>query len=207
MSVPGYMTTVKNLAAIFGAVREAGVPERFTHQFLKELGFTSSADRSVIPLMKSLRFLDESGVPTDRYKQFRDPAIGGAVMADALRDAYGDLFQINEAAQTLTATGLKGAFKRISGKGDAVAEKMATTFKALAGLADWSSAGAAAAAKTGQAAPVKPSPPEDDPPRDEPGRVRIAASALHHDIHVHLPTTTDVKVYDAIFRSLRDNLA
>src|SRR6476659_6804175 len=111
MAVPAYMHSVKNLAAVFAAIREAGVPDRFTHEFLKQLGFTSSGDRSVIPVMRSLRFLDDGRTPTDRYKRYRDPSIGGAVMAEALRDAYSDLFKIKETAQTMSSTELKGAFK------------------------------------------------------------------------------------------------
>jgi Family of unknown function (DUF5343) len=200
------MHRVKNLRDVFGAIREAGVPDRFTHQFLKQLGFTSSGDRSVIALMKSLRFLDDSGAPTDRYKRYRDPSIGDAVMAEALRDAYSDLFKIKETAWTMNSAALKGAFKRISGKGDAVAEKMAATFKALSGLADWSASGAASAAETGPAEEL-PAPPvagdhQEEPPEAE-SPVRPSVPALHHDVHVHLPAVTDVQVYDAIFRSLR----
>jgi hypothetical protein len=203
------MPSVRNLPAVFAAVREAGVPDRFTHEFLKQLGFTSSADRSVIKVMKSMRFLDDASVPTDRYRRYRDPEIGGAVMADALRDAYSDLFKIKENAETMNSSALKGAFKRISGKGDSAAEKMAATFKSLSDLADWSSAGAAAAAETRAAGgsaepsgddgetppPTPPTPPSDD----------SFVPNLRHDIHVHLPATAEIKVYDAIFRSLREH--
>jgi hypothetical protein len=45
MSVPAYMLTVKNPPRVFQTVRDAGVPDRFTHSFLKQLGFASSTDR------------------------------------------------------------------------------------------------------------------------------------------------------------------
>lgn len=158
--------------------------------------------------MKSLRFLDDSGMPTDRYKRYRDPSIGDAVMAEALRDAYSDLFKIKETAWTMNSAALKGAFKRISGKGDAVAEKMAATFKALSGLADWSASGAASAAETGPAEELAATSAGGDlredlasPEMKSPAPPPIPT--LHHDVHVHLPAVTDVQVYDAIFRSLR----
>jgi hypothetical protein len=207
MAVPAYMPRVKNLAAVFAAIREAGVPDRFTHEFLKQLGFTSSGDRSVIPVLKSLRFLDEAGIPTDRYRRYRDQSISGAVMAEALRDAYGDLFKIKENAQSMNSTELKGAFKRISGKGDASSEKMAATFKALSGLADWSATAAATAAAPADSEMPEtsdqetPSAPAPIPPVGE----RSFPATLRHDIHIHLPVSTEVKVYDAIFRSLRDH--
>ena len=37
--------------------------------------------------------------------------------------------------------------------------------------------------------------------RDDPGTI-----VLRHDVHIHLPVSTDIKVYDAIFRSIRENL-
>jgi hypothetical protein len=196
-----YMASVSHVPQIFSAVQGAGVPPRFTHEFLKQLGFTSSNDRSVIPVMRALRFLDDNGVPTDRYRRFRDPSLSGAVMAEALRDAYADVFTVNERAHELNTTQLQGAFKRITGKGDAVARKMATTFRALVGLADFT-------AMPQASTPEEPSEPEE-PPRDTTPPVRREPPAgvlsLRHDMHVHLPSTPDVKVYDAIFRSLREH--
>jgi hypothetical protein len=197
------MNTVKSLPDIFAAIRLAGVPDRFTHEFLKQLGFTSSSDRAVIPVLKALRFLDDSSVPTDRYKRFRDPAIAGAVLAEAMRDAYADVFTVNQKANEQGAAALAGVFKRISGKSDPVSRKMATTFKALTDLADWTAAAAAPPATTDE--PEDPPPPPVSPPAGS-GSGSVSLPTLHHDIHVHLPTTTDVKVYDAIFRSLREHL-
>jgi hypothetical protein len=192
---------------MFDAIKNAGVPERFTHEFLKQLGFTSSNDRAVIPVMKALRFLDDNSAPTDRYKRFRDPSISAAVMAEALRDAYADLFTVHARANEQSPSALIGAFKRITGKGDAVAQKMATTFKALATLADWSASSVAVPVQAPEpsettAPEVRPAPAtaSDTPPSV------VAFPTLRHDVHIHLAVSTDVKVYDAIFRSLREHL-
>jgi hypothetical protein len=205
VAAPAYVLSVKNLPGVFRAVQEAGVPERFTHEFLKQLGFTSSADRGVINVMKSMRFLDDSSAPTDRYRRYRDGSIAGGVMAEALRDAYDDLFKINENAQTMSSSALKGAFKRISGKGDSATEKMAATFKALSALADWQSVPAAQPVRTrGKAASTEEG---SQSPSATPSAASTPAAfvpTLRHDIHIHLPVA-DVNVYDAIFRSLREN--
>jgi len=212
MSSPPYMLSVKNLPNVLEAIRTAGVPDRFTHGFLKQLGFASSTDRAVISVMRALRFLDDSSVPTDRYKRYRDTSLSRVVMAEALRDAYSDLFTINESANTMSSPELKGAFKRISGKGDSTAEKMASTFGTLAKLADWSSSGAVAAA-----ALPKVDPDNDVEDERAAGGLRGPTApeaavesanytpVLRHDIHIHLPPGQDVKTYDAIFRSLRDH--
>lgn len=205
MPVPdSYFNTTGNIEKIFGAIQSAGVPERFTHQFLKQLGFNSSNDRAVIPVMKALRFLDENSTPTERYKRYRDRGIAGAVMAEALRDAYGDIFTVNENAHTLPSSQAADAFKRVTNKGDAVAKKMATTFRALSKLADWSGS---AVANEVESAMVEAGPREAEASEDDrsAGGTRAGTFSLRHDIHVHLPVSTEVKVYDAIFRSLREH--
>ena len=63
-SVP-YMPTVGNLPKILQAIQRAGVPEVFTVDFLKDLGFKSSNDRPIIRVLKYLGFLSQSGHPTD----------------------------------------------------------------------------------------------------------------------------------------------
>ncbi len=205
MAVPAaYLTTVKNTKGIFEAMQRAGVPERFTYEFLKQLGFGSSGDRPTIPVLKAIGFLTEGGQPTDRYRRFKDPATAGAAMAEGLREAYADLFAIETDANSKTPTELKGMFGRLSDKGDAVNRKMATTFKALSELADFSSP--PAATPTGQA---------DEP--SETGAALPGATdsttangsgviALRHDVHIHLPVSTDIAVYNAIFRSLKETL-
>jgi Family of unknown function (DUF5343) len=205
MAVPDtYMRSVRNVPEIFETIKNAGVPDRFTHPFLRQLGFTSSNDRAVISLMKALRFLDDNSVPTGRYRRFRDRAASGTVMAEALREAYSDLFTINESAQEMSSTSLTGSFKRITGAGDAVAKKMAATFKALAGLADWTASSVTVQPTDEEAGePVAAEPPPLAQP-DLDGQPPLMP-ALHHDVHIHLPVSTDVKVYDAIFRSLREH--
>ena len=121
-----------------------------------------------------------------------------------MRDAYADVFTVNQNAHTLTTTDLKGVFARLSDKGDSVNEKMAITFRTLADMADFQ----AAAAVTDGGAVTQQTVDEQVVPlgdqglgdRDE------GAIVIHHDVHVHLPSTTDIAVYDAIFRSLRENL-
>jgi hypothetical protein len=59
MAVPSaYLTTTKNAAAILAAMQRAGVPERFTFEFLKQLGFGSSSDRAMIAVLKALGFFE-----------------------------------------------------------------------------------------------------------------------------------------------------
>jgi hypothetical protein len=151
MAVPSsYLTSTKNVAPILDAIRRAAVPQRFTHQFLKQLGFTSSNDRAIVAVFKALGFLDGSGAPTARYRRYRDAGESQAVLAEALRDAYADVFALNQEAYDLPFTELRGIFARLSGKHEGVVEKMASTFKAFAGRADFSAAKDAERADTNE---------------------------------------------------------
>jgi Family of unknown function (DUF5343) len=197
-----YLTVAGNIKPILEDVQKAGVPSKFTYDFLKQLGHPSSANRPVIGVLKAIGFLTDSGTPTDRYRRYKDPKLAGAAMAEGIREGYADVFTVDQQAHVRNTTELTGIFSRLSDKGDAVNRKMASTFKTLAELADFQ-------------APLVPQTPdgevtsrEEEPaeaPQVQVDRV-MGAVALRHDVHIHLPVTTDIAVYDAIFRALRENL-
>jgi hypothetical protein len=103
MALPrSYLTSTKNLPAILEAIKSAQAPERFTIKFLESLDFKSTADRLMIGVLKSLGFITADAKPTDRYFRFLDQTQSAAVLAEAIREAYSDLFQVNKNAQTLS---------------------------------------------------------------------------------------------------------
>jgi len=199
-----YMTNSKTLKNIFERIRGAGTPPKFTLEFLKSMGFTSSTDRPVIGVLKALGFLTGDGVPTDRYNAYRDAARSGQVLATGLREGWSDLFLVDQSANTKSSAQLTELFKSVSGKGEAASQKMATTFKALSELADFSAAVPPAVVTKPEETLTKPPwTPEDT---KEPLVLRTADLMLHHDVHVHLPSTSDLSVYTAIFRALKAEL-
>lgn len=194
-----YFTSAKNLAAILEQIQKGQVPPKFTYDHLKQLGFPSSNDRPIIPVLKSVGFLDANGTPQERYRRFKNPSEAKRVLAEGVREAYADVFAIDEAANKLPPDQLRGIFARLSGKGEGVSDKMALTFRALVEQADFSR-------------------PSEDVEQEEEAEVNGNGSSgdrrqvlsktltLRHDVHLHLPVSDDIKVYDAIFRSIRDNL-
>ena len=205
-----YLVTTKNLDAFLNAVRGAKAPEHFTNRFLRQLDFTSSNDRLYIGLLKALGMIDENGVPTKRYFDFLDQGESGRVLADAVREAYEDLFAVNKKAQDLSVEEVKNKFKTLTQgqKSDNVVGYMANTFKALAGLAEWKAPPPEVPAPI-RTPEVEPSAPTGDSaavPKAI-GRSREAAlMSLHHDIHIHLPESRDPAVFDAIFDAMRRHL-
>lgn len=215
MSVPtAYLMSTKNTKLIFESMQKASLPTKgFTHEFLKNMGYSSSGDRPIIPVLKAIGFLDQTGMPTQLYRDYKDPATAGRALAQGLRNGYADLFAIDTEAHTKTQKELAGMFARLSEKGESVTAKMAMTFHALAGLADFSQAGSTGGSDSAGSDGSSDGGGTGDTGGGNGGDTGGAGGgtgggviALRHDIHVHLPLSTDVAVYDAIFKSLRENL-
>lgn len=211
MALPtSYLTTAKNLEAIFDAIRNAKAPERFTTRFLESLDFKSTSDRLIIGVLKGLGFLDAEGRPQERYFRFLDQTQSGAVLAEAIEDAYADLYQTNKQAHSLGKSDIVNKFKTLS-QGqltEAVLDKAAMTFLALAKHADFDKKAASPPAVDPAAAPDVPTP--DKPPTAAPPTAFSASTrslgGLHYNIQIILPDSRDPKVYDALFRSLKEHL-
>jgi hypothetical protein len=222
MALPkSYLTSTKNLAAIFQSLQQAKAPERFTTRFLESLEFKSAADRLVIGVLKSLGLLDDQGRPTQRYFAFLDQTQSAAILAEAVREAYADLFAVNINAQNLSKTDLINKFKTLSqgGFSESVLEKMAATFQALVKLADFSAPTPARNSRDVNEQVEEEEPIDeviddsDEQPMLQRQRQRRATGGntrsfggLHYNIQIILPESRDPQVYDALFRSLREHL-
>lgn len=125
-----YFTQAKNVQDIFTAIINAQAPEKFTQKFLYDLGFTGVNDRPFVQVLKALGFIDESGVPKQRYYDYLDEENSKTVLAQGIREAYGDLFAVNQKAYELPAIQVKGKLKSLlqGKKSEAVLQKMSTTF-------------------------------------------------------------------------------
>ena len=203
-----YLMTTKNLEAFMNAIRAAKAPERVNNKFLTQLDFTSSNDRLFIGVLKGLGFIDESGVPTKRYYSFLDQAESGKVLAEAVREAYDDLFAVNKKAQDLSVEATKNKLKTLTQgqKSANVVGLMAMTFKALCSLADWKTP---IVEKIAEKEKEKAKDLEKQTPDAHAAAAAHAGKAfqLHYDIHIHLPESRDPAVFDAIFEAMKKHLS
>ena len=195
-----YMSSIKNLAAILSKIVSGTAPSKFTTAHLKGIGFPSSNDRAIIPLLKDLGFLSQDGVPTQRYHEYRNPASSKTVLGEALRDAYEDLFHHNANPTKNDRDAIIGTFKTVNNVSDRIAELQAMTFFALLDKAD-----------LGQPTRSKPRIPAGETQQGEKGSAGsvtppLKSLQLRYNIEVHLPATKDVEVYNAIFKALKENL-
>ena len=206
-----YLASTKNLSAILGKIVDGVAPDKFTVEHLKSIGFPSSNDRAVVPLLKDLGFLSAEGTPLARYHAYRDRSRSKAVMADALREAYEEVFHIREVPTQADRSAIEGLFKSKHNSTDKVAQLQAMTFFALLKEADLRATSAATPGidlrqpPKDEKAKVNPT-PDADTDGTKSSQTRSLTTELHYTIQVHLPATKDIEVFNAIFRSLRENL-
>lgn len=215
MALPDqYLLTTKKVDAYFDAILNAQTPPKFTQKFLEQLEFKATADRLFVGVLKALKFIDQSSIPQDRYFRFLDRSQSRKVLAEAIKDAYSDLFAVNTKANEMSSTEVKNKFKTLTqgAKSDDVLGRMANTFVALCKYADFSSP------TSNEVVPIVPAQNHTNDtkfnhqPSQDNNRLthelinKQITTELHYNIQIHLPETRDPVVYDAIFKSLKEHL-
>ena len=198
------------IPAFLETLRAGTAPTRFTREFLKDLGYKSSNHLQFIPLLKGLGFLTADGTPTDRYKQFLDGSRWKQVIAEAVKEAYGDIFILKAKPSNADLQMICGKFKSTYNLSDVSAERSARTFLALLNISDPDtlySVNPTGAPVSEILAPAFTSAgaPDSAVKEHSPKNSNIDAR-FHYNIQIHLPPTKDIEVYNAIFKSLKEHL-
>ncbi len=205
--IESYLVTDKNLTNIFTAIQGGQAPERFTNKFLDQLGFSSSNDRLYLKLLRDLGFIDETGVPTQRYYDFLDSSQSANVLGLAVKEAYSDLFVINKRAWSLNRNEIKNKLKTLTQgkKSPKVIALMAMTFEALCKYVNFDELKEPLPTDKGEdKKPLEDA--NDNTTQDSSPKKHSVRPELHYTIQIHLPESRDPKVFDAIFDNLRKHL-
>lgn len=195
-----YVNATGNITKVLNKIKEAETPRRFSQDYLATtLQMPGGSPRPVISFLKRTGFLASDGTPTDLYKRFRG-AQSGAAAAEALRIGYRPLYRINEFAHDATDAKLKDLVIQATGagKGSKRVGSIAASFKALKAFADFS-ASATDGDRPDEA--TEPEIPSGGSHEEFAGGIRLG-----YTINLNLPPTSDVAVFDAIFRSLKEHL-
>lgn len=206
-----YLQTTKNLNAIINSIVNAKAPDRFTYKFLEDLGFKSSNDRLYISVFKALGLLDDNSAPTSLYLRLIDQTETDKVLAEGIQAAYEDLFALRKDAYNLSLDEVKGKMKTLTEgqKSDNVINYMANTFLALCERADWSSPDNCRIDNSDSSNSSGSESLESQADLANSTKEHKHASrdtSFHYNIQVHLPETTNMAVYDAIFQSMAKHL-
>lgn len=202
---PPFVNAYGGISKLLNKVKTASVPPKFTRDFIATmLGLKSSSYHAMIPFLKRLGFLDQANAPTQRYKDFRSDSKSGFVMAKAMKEAYGDIYQGNEYAHQLNKTDLLDLVATITGaaKDDVSVNAIVGTFLELGKFATFDVADI----------PDEIGEDEEDAEfdKDEIEKDKKKSNkvkfGISYTINLNLPATTEVKVFDAIFKSIKKNL-
>ena len=205
-----YVLPHKRIKDVFQKIRDGQAPDRVSIQLLKDWDFKSTNDRAFIPLLKALGFLSADGVPAQRYHNYRDHSKSQAILGEALKEAYSDIFLIKEHPTSSDRKSIEGKFKSFHNVSDNVADKMTKTFFELLSLADLTAEGSPSLSEespeeteesgdNNNGSPIIQAPPQYHIPSNK-------VSGLHYNIQIHLPATKDIEVYNSIFKSLKEHL-
>lgn len=204
-----YLLTTKNLDAFLNSLLNAQAPSRFTNKFLEQLEFKSTNDRLFIGMLRFLGFIDASGSPQERYFRFLDQTQSKYVLAEAIKEAYADIFTVNVKANEMSVNDVKNKFKTLTqgAKSEVIIGCMANTFTALCKYADF------AKQTTKEVVTIKHQEQTNEEMTDSNDHKmtheiinKKITTEMHYNIQIHLPETRDITVYDAIFKSLKEHL-
>lgn len=204
-----YVMAYGNITKVLDKIIDAKTPPRFTVDYLgSALDMTGGSARPLIPFLKRAGFLGTDGVPTDLYNRFRNPDLRGAAAADAMRKGYARLYQSNEYVHKLSADKLKNLVIQVSGldEGSSTVGAIVGSFNALDKYADHDSEIPAGADTRSENSRADTS--DADRGSGAAGSLGgpLGGIRLGYTINLNLPATSDIAVFDAIFKSLRENL-
>ena len=203
-----YLLAPGLIPKILTKIQEARRPERFTVDFLEtKLGHAGGSARAMIPLLKRLGFLASDGTPTSLYDKFRNPDTEGDAMAQALRNGFKELYERNEYAHDLARDRLISLVTEVTGleKTNKVVTSTAATFTALKEFADFETDQPPEQVAIRQEPVPEPTPARRGAPMVS-ERVDQVGLNVAYTINLNLPETTNPDVFNAIFKSLKENL-
>lgn len=207
-----YVYSAATLVKMLGKIKIAAVPATFSQDFVSQtLLMKGGTARSVIPFIKKMGLVSDDGTPTDLYKQFRNNTKSASAIAECMRQLFAPLFAMNENVNTLSDSEIREMIVEATGseKASKVTQLTLGTFKALNEIADYSSLPSSDTRMAAQETPHD----QDDPLDATPGIPletadlrRAEGMNLSYTINLNLPPTSDIEVFNAIFRSLRQHL-
>lgn len=209
MSALPYTPTPGNIDKALLGIRSAQVPERVSQDFVKAiLKIPGGSGDRMTTYLKQLGFAKADGAPTQLYTRFRNPTSSGAAVAAAIRHAYAPLYVRNEYMHQLSDDELTGLVVEETGNApDSGAVKLTVScIKRLKAYAKFEHP-----KESDNTGPLldAPKPTSDVRPESHPANGvptgRLALN-LGYTINLNLPATSDQAVFNAIFKSLKENL-
>ncbi len=204
------MVSYGTLPKILNKICDASIPENFNGDFLgTKLGFPGGNQKAFIPWAKKCKLLGEDGTPTQLYKDFRNPSYRGISMASALKKGYEEIYVRNEYAHELSRPDFLKLVTDITGlahDNTSVKAIVATFFNAKE-FADFESTlnkeDNHTQIEDKNKIDIKETENEVIHKSTTKNQIDLG---INYTINLVLPKTDDPAIYNAIFKSLKENL-
>jgi Family of unknown function (DUF5343) len=206
MTALPYVTAPGNVTKALNGIKSAATPERVSQDFVKTiLNISGGSGDQMTSYLKKVGFAGSDGIPTDIYRRFRNESSAGLACAESLKLGYRPLFEKNEYCFKLKDEDLKGLIVEVTGQ---AADSQAVTctlscLKNLRNFADFSVSPNGIVSTVEIDDTLPPIQKANFTPSAEGARVGLR---LSYTINLNLPATSDVAVFNAIFKSLKENL-
>ena len=185
-----YLTAPGNLSKAFAAIQSAQTPDKVSQDFVKTiLGIPGGSGDNMTTFLRRIGFVGSDGSPTELYKRYRNPETSGEAVADAMRDAYSEIFKRNDFAYKLTSDEIKGHVIEITGSAQDAKNVVwiVATFANMLEHADFDARGAAKVVDQKPEAPVADPNSSSQQRNASHGRDQELALNLGYTINLNLP--------------------
>ena len=202
VSAPGNVK--KALERIIAAQTPKSVSQDFVMNILKIPG---GSGRQMTSYIKKIGLAEPDGSPTELYNKFRNSSTRGHAAAELLKIGYAELYRKDEYMHKMDRNGLRGLVLEASGwSGKSKSTSNTVTciekLKEFANFSELSEPTLTSADHSEDA--------EDT--LEQGGQLSLPRNSsniglnLGYTINLNLPATSDPAVFNAIFKSLRENL-
>lgn len=200
-----YTNVPKKLEQLLVKIRETGVPDRITQKWLKQAGFSSSNDRSLIRVLIFIGFTDGTGKPTEVWTEYRGEN-HRHVLANCIRQEYSELFDLYRDAPERNNEDLVNFFRSRSVAGKRVIDLTVRTFTSLCDLADFDSV-SQTAANTQIDSNLKSRVKAPERPQEQITSANYHNMPdLHIDVQIHISSDASAEQIDSIFLSMAKHI-
>jgi hypothetical protein len=205
--IPGNFPYTSSPGALKRALEKIPTSEKpgiFNTDFLETiLGVTGGSGRPIPSILKAAGFLSGNGNPTELYAQFQTESGRSAAALQALKNAFAEVFRRNQYAHRADDAALLDIIVAVTGlpKTDSIVRSVLNTFQVFQGYA-----------KNAREVDVPPSDQAERPANSLGNESTTIANntssalGLVYNINIVLPETTNIEVYNTIFRSIKGNL-
>jgi|SRR4051812_10530181 hypothetical protein len=205
MAVLPYVTAPGNIDRALRGIISAATPDSVSQDFVKTiLKIPGGSGNQMTSFLKKIGFVNADGAASELYRSFRNPSTTGKAALEALRIGYAPLFKRNEYMHQASDEVLKGLIIQETGQSDdsSTVGLILACIKAVKKFAELNGKSEEKSEPKNMAIvkTLGDTTAEKGIPK---GRVGLN---LGYTINLNLPATSDISVFNAIFKSLKDNL-